>query len=302
MLIRKRTPSPTWTAFVALGLSMGCSLRDLDYLQDGETSTSTDSLGPEFPTTGTSTSASGTSTSVAGSDTTQGQSTSTSTEGEVESEGEGSGSGTGIATVDSSGGDSSGGGSTTLAEDDETSDATSTSGGTQSAESTSEESTSGSTGTVPPDGNYIVNGSFEQGYLGWVIDPPSAQGEFAFIQWPPGGSTTPDGQNEMSTWSDEAAWAVYVYQEIQGIPDGFYTFTGNFNRGDGHNSTQLFARNCGGEDVFEDIPLTAPSEWLEFSITGIEVIGGACEVGFFVDSPVLAWFNSDLFSFVADPE
>src|SRR5690606_23697862 len=115
-------------------------------------------------------------------------------------------------------------------------------------------------------------------------------------------SMNPDGQNELSTWSDQGDFAVEAYQTIRGLPDGSYTFTVNFNRGDGHNATQVFARNCGGEDIVEDLPLTAPTQWLEYSIEAIPVTGGTCEVGLFIDSPATAWFNTDLISFTLDSE
>lgn len=298
MLMPSRFSRPTWPVLVTLSLAFGCSLRDLEYLQ----------LGPGSDSTGDDNLA-GTSTSTA----TTGISTSSTSTGSTDTltveddsqagTSEGSGADEGMA-VDSTRGDAGGStGEDVTGMDPEPDDDTGDPSGTAGLESTSgDDTTTETTSTVPVDGNWITNGSFENGYTGWTFDPPELQGSFVFVQWPPAGSTNPDGQNELSTWSDQGDFAVSVYQTIEGLPDGSYTFTGNFNRGDGHNATQLFARNCGGEDIVVDIPLTAPTQWIEHSIPSIPVTGGTCEVGMLVDSPASAWLNSDLFSFTLDPE
>jgi hypothetical protein len=143
----------------------------------------------------------------------------------------------------------------------------------------------------------LVNGSFEQGYLGWVAEPPEVLGVYAFVQWPPMGSTTPDGLNEMSTWAETAAFDVRIFQSLTGLADGQYTLQGHFNFGTGHNAVRLFARNCGGADVELDVPQTLASQWHPTELTGIQVLGGNCQVGFLVDANAGNWLNTDLFSF-----
>jgi hypothetical protein len=45
------------------------------------------------------------------------------------------------------------------------------------------------------------------------------------------------------------------------------------------------------------IPLTEPTQWLDVEVTGIEVVGGSCEVGIAIDSKATNWLNADLFTF-----
>jgi hypothetical protein len=145
----------------------------------------------------------------------------------------------------------------------------------------------------------LVNPSFEQGFAGWVTDPASVQGTYAFVQWPTAGATTVDGLNEISTWSEATAFSVAIYQTIDGLADGLYTFKGHFNFGTGHNAVYVFARSCGGDDRQLDVPQTLPSQWLEVELTDIDVVGGRCDVGFFVDANANNWLNADLFSLTA---
>jgi hypothetical protein len=151
--------------------------------------------------------------------------------------------------------------------------------------------------TNPPPA--LVNPSFEQGFAGWVTDPASVQGTYAFVQWPTAGATTVDGLNEISTWSEATAFSVAIYQTIDGLADGLYTFKGHFNFGTGHNAVYVFARGCGGDDRQLDVPQTLPSQWLEVELTDIDVVGGRCDVGFFVDANASNWLNADLFSWTA---
>jgi hypothetical protein len=153
--------------------------------------------------------------------------------------------------------------------------------------------------TTDPPGPAIVNPSFELGFTGWVADPASVQGTYAFVQWPTTGATTVDGLNEVSTWSESTAFSVAIYQTVDGLSDGLYTFKGNFNFGAGHNAVYLFARRCGGDDRQLDVPPTLPSQWLEVELTDIDVVGGQCDVGFFVDANPSNWLNADLFSLTA---
>ena len=111
------------------------------------------------------------------------------------------------------------------------------------------------------------------------------------------GSTTPDGLNEMSTWAETAAFDVRIVQSLTGLTDGQYKLQGHFNFGAGHNAVRLFARNCGGPDVELDVPQTRASQWQVAELPDIEVIGGNCQVGFFVDANAGNWLNSDMFSF-----
>lgn len=167
----------------------------------------------------------------------------------------------------------------------------------------------GGTGGMAGTGNTgatgeIVNPSFETGTTsGWTVEPADALSKrYAFVQYPQGASSVPDGTYEFSTWHMTDVYTVMLYQNITGLEDGTYTFKGYFSRG-AQNSAVLFARNCGGTDPEPvDIPITAGTEWVAVSVTGIEVSGGSCEVGLGLDSQQENWLNADLFSFEKETE
>jgi hypothetical protein len=92
------------------------------------------------------------------------------------------------------------------------------------------------------------------------------------------------------------AYTVEIYQTVTGLEDGTYTFQGHFSRGP-QNEIYLFARNCGGTDPAPfPVPETPTDSFVAVALTGIEVSGGSCEVGLFVDSELENWMNADLFS------
>jgi arabinogalactan endo-1,4-beta-galactosidase len=148
--------------------------------------------------------------------------------------------------------------------------------------------------------NLLGNPSFEEGWTAWSVDPAAAQTKYANVKWPQPGSFTPNGEPEeylLGTWHMTDAYVLSVFQSIDSVADGSYTFSGLFNWGGPVASVQIFARNCGSEDIYEDVPPTASTQWLEVSIEEIEVVGGHCEVGLAVDSSAEGWLNADMFRF-----
>jgi hypothetical protein len=154
---------------------------------------------------------------------------------------------------------------------------------------------SGDGGTVAP--NLVANSNFDQGLAGWaVVVVPGTATHDAFIQAPIGSSTTPQGQAvELAIYSATDAFTVEVSQMLSNLADGTYTFSGFFNRGN-DNQAYIFAKGCGGPAQQVSIPLTSPTGWDPVSMT-IQVSGGTCQVGFFVDSSATNWLNADGFSF-----
>lgn len=151
----------------------------------------------------------------------------------------------------------------------------------------------------------LVNPSFEtSNTLGWTVEPTEALTKrHAFVQLPQGTATAPDGAYQFSTWHMTDTFTVEIHQTITGLEDGTYTFKGYFSRGDGFNAVSIFARNCGETDPEPvPVPLTDPSQWLSVELTGIEVVGGSCDVGLTIDSNPANWLNADLFSFEREAE
>lgn len=160
------------------------------------------------------------------------------------------------------------------------------------------------TGLISTDAgvNMLANASFEQGLMGWTFDPMSAEGKYAFTQFPVGTATVVDGQYELATWHGTDAFRIRVYQSLTGLENGRYTFKGWFNRGDGQNAVYVYSSGCGGPDQQTNIPLTNATQWIDVGIGGINVTNNQCEVGFVVDANPTNWLNADAFTFERDPQ
>lgn len=278
-----------WRAGVVTLLAASCSFQDFEYLQQAGSTTSSNS-----PTAGSGGSGTGGSSSASGGTSAVGPSTGTA-----------GGSGGETSSVTSGDATHGGGSGGTLATGTTSSIGGSAgNGGSAGADAT--DGAAGAAGSPGTDGgNILTNSSFEEFWSGWIVDPDDARGKYANVKWPQPGSFTPNGEPEenlLGTWHMTDAFVVNVYQSLQGIEDGMYTFKGFFNWGGSHNAIQIFARNCGGPDVTQDVPPTADTQWIEVGIGGIEVVGGHCEVGFMVDSNPQDWLNADMFSFEMDPQ
>jgi hypothetical protein len=58
----------------------------------------------------------------------------------------------------------------------------------------------------------------------------------------------------------------------------------------------LYATGCGGTDPAQSaIPLS--DIWTMISVTGINVVGGQCEVGLYIEGGLTNWLNADDFAF-----
>jgi hypothetical protein len=248
----------TWL-YAAGALAIGCSFQEFEYLQDG----------------GTISTAGGTAS--AGTGATQGG---TKPDGQG---GAGAPGGAGTATTAGKGGK---GGEPT--EHPEAGDAGNAGAGSATAGAGGADMTGGT--------GELVNPSFETlDTRGWTVEPPT---KFAFVQPPQGSDKNPDGAYEFSTWSQNEAFTVELYQNIKGLDDGKYTLKVYVSSGP--NKVSLFARKCGGADP---APVMIPTQsWTPVEVKGIEVVGGSCEVGLRVESQKTEWMNADLFTFEKDAE
>lgn len=147
----------------------------------------------------------------------------------------------------------------------------------------------------------LVNPSFELGVTGWTVDPEVAATKgYIYFQFPPTGATAVHGSFIASVWNGTDEYQFSVYQALDGLEDGLYTFKGYFSSTLARE-VYVFARNCGGVDQTE-VVATNSFPWHEVGISGINVVGGRCEVGFFVHGIPNDWLNVDLLSFERDPQ
>lgn len=153
--------------------------------------------------------------------------------------------------------------------------------------------------SVKPKGE-LINPSFEDGLVGWTIDPPTPA---VFAQW--GGKDAAnvravDGNWVLSTWDMANPYTARIYQVIEGLEDGTYKLTAQVSNKAGLKRGELYAKNCGGTDP---APATLPGAitFFEVSLTDIEVVGGKCEIGLDIDASAADWVNADLFTFSKVP-
>jgi hypothetical protein len=165
-----------------------------------------------------------------------------------------------------------------------------TSGGTASGGTTSGGGAAGQ----------LVNPSFESGSTGWVVDPatelgvPNCTNCSAYIQGPIGTATVHQGAFQLSVYDSTRTYAFKVYQVVNGLTDGQYVFSGWFYHG-AITTAYLYATDCGGADPAHAV-VVANDTWVRVSVSGIEVVGGHCEVGFYVEGGGADWLNADDFT------
>ncbi len=256
-----------WCATVT-ALIVSCSFQDFDHLQNGA-STSTSGGGSGGSGTGGSGGSLGGSTGGSGGSTASNSSSNTSAGG-------------------------TGGSTSTLTS---TSASTGGMGGDDGTSTTL--GFAGAAGAFGGD-NILTNSSFEEGWTGWSVEPEAARNVYARVKWPQPGSVTPNGESEeflLGTWHGTDAYVLSVVQAVDGLEDGSYALVGFFNWGGSVNSVRMFARNCGGDDIYQEVQPTADTQWREVIMTDIEVVGGHCEVGLDIDSNPEGWLNADMFSF-----
>ena len=171
-----------------------------------------------------------------------------------------------------------------------------TSGGTTSGGTTSTAGATSAGGAV----GELVNPSFESGSAGWVVDPAAELGVpncttcSAYVQGPIGTATVHQGAFQLSVYDATRTYAFKVYQVVDGLTDGQYVFSGWFYHG-AITTAYLFATDCGGADPAH-ATVVASDTWVKVTLTGIEVVGGHCEVGFYVEGGGADWLNADDFA------
>ncbi len=142
----------------------------------------------------------------------------------------------------------------------------------------------------------LENGSFEGSMDGWTVVPASAiSARHIYVEAPTGTVAAPDGVYQLASWHGTDKYEVTLSQQVDGLEDGTYTLQGYFMRGPGM-SVQMFARNCSPEDPAPVvIPATATSAFTPFTLSGVEVVGGSCEVGLEVSNAAPGqWMNADV--------
>jgi hypothetical protein len=158
----------------------------------------------------------------------------------------------------------------------------------------------GGAGGEPPEPRptgELMNPSFETDLTGWVVDPANftKTPRIVWSQW--GGPGAPsvmafDGNYVLSTWSETMPYTVRISQVIEGLEDGTYDLKAYASNISTIARAELYARDCGGADP-EPVAMPGATALIEFALEGIEVTGGKCEVGFYIEATTKDWVNVD---------
>lgn len=140
--------------------------------------------------------------------------------------------------------------------------------------------------------NRVVNHDFEQD--GWT-NSPSGWGVWAgnpsdydAIKVEEPGVT---GDYKLTHWK-AAAYEASTYQTITGLANGTYSLTAWILNGGGQNEVHLYAKNYGGSELQQDLPVSA-AKWVKIRIDNIQVTNGQIEIGVYSDANAGNWINMD---------
>lgn len=133
--------------------------------------------------------------------------------------------------------------------------------------------------TLGMDGfSYVKNPGFEVDTTG-VTSPAG---------WATGGSNPDANYTEVTahtgsfrlTHYKSSAYNVSTSQVITGLTNGTYTFQAWVRSAQTMVSNYLFAKDFGGTQINQNIPVDASSTWKKIQITNINVTNGTCTIGF----------------------
>jgi arabinogalactan endo-1,4-beta-galactosidase len=164
--------------------------------------------------------------------------------------------------------------------------------GTFQVEGTVEGTTIKAIANVTVDNNLVSNKSFETANL----DNWSITGSTSAVEVQTNSSDAYKGENSLHWWLGEP-FNFTCSQTVTGIKDGTYTLKVWSSGGGGENALQLFASDFGGEKLTTNIVNTGWQVWQQYEIQNIEVVGGQCTIGVYLDSLGGNWGNIDEFEF-----
>lgn len=146
--------------------------------------------------------------------------------------------------------------------------------------------------------NLVTDSSWESGKLGdWVLD---GNGKYCFVENNKSNAYT-------GNWTYKYWWSApfksTLTRTFTGIPDGTYSLSVYAMGGGGEKTIKLFAENYGGSGRKEtEIVNTGWKAWKQYTVSGIEVRGGKCTIGIYIDANSGNWGNFDDVEFYLEPK
>lgn len=150
------------------------------------------------------------------------------------------------------------------------------------------------TATADENGNYVVNGSFEESdFTGWVVTNIDDVTEELDIY--DRDTDAYEGVQSLHFYSGSNDVHFTAEQTIEGLPDGTYTLTGHI-QGDAagdENAEVYFYAVANGETVRGDASLNGYVAWDTVELTGLSASDGTIKVGVNVSAAPGAWGTID---------
>lgn len=145
--------------------------------------------------------------------------------------------------------------------------------------------------------NLFTDPGFEGGSLdGWTI-----RGEPAAVWVAREAGNAHAGEHALKYTLDKP-FAFLALRRFTGLSDGPYTLRVWAAGGGGEAALRLFARDCGSGNAQPSTAVvnTGWRKWAQYTVKGIQVKGGECTVGLYVNAPGGTWGNLDDVEFFPD--
>jgi len=167
------------------------------------------------------------------------------------------------------------------------------------------ESDAGAVSTVAAaadeNGNYVVNGSFEQpDFTGWTVNNVDNVTEELDIYTRE--TDCYDGAQSLHFYSGSSEVNFTAEQTLTGLEDGSYKLTGYIQgdtAGDANSSVYFYAV-VNGETVKADAALSGYVNWNTVELSGLNVSGGEITIGVSVTNAAGGWGTIDAISLVKE--
>lgn len=155
--------------------------------------------------------------------------------------------------------------------------------------------------TADANGNYVVNGSFEEpDFTGWIVNNVDNVTEELDIYTRD--TDCYDGIQSLHFYSGSSDVNFTVEQTLAGLEDGSYKLTGYIQgdtAGDADSSIYFYAV-VNGETIKADATLKGYVNWDTVELSGLNVSGGEITIGVNVTNAAGGWGTIDAISLVKE--
>ena len=164
---------------------------------------------------------------------------------------------------------------------------------------TPEGTAGGVTATADENGNYVVNGSFEEpDFTGWTINNVDNVTEELDIYTRD--TDCYDGVQSLHFYSGSSDVNFTAEQTLTGLEEGSYKLTGYIQGDTAGDSSVYFYAIVNGETVKADAKLSGYVNWNAVELGGLNVSNGEITIGVSVTNAAGGWGTIDAISLVKE--